>query len=289
MLYRIADNYLRLEGFESEYFERRMKAYEVPFDNGTSADITVTFINNECITVPAGKDFRRHDAWYWIDRGEEGYSAIKQFTKHRINMMHMDVDKECRNVTIEYVDLKDYLDITTDYMLYFALNDIFAFCQTVRNSTLLHSTAIAYKGESILFSAPSETGKSTQAGLWKKFYPEDVEYFNDDTPIIREQNGTLYAFGTPWSGKTEINLNIKAPLKAIICLKQAPENSIRRLSPIEATIRLLNETRKPVFENLMDKHMDILNNIITKTPVYELSCTISREAVDLVKNTLFKE
>lgn len=288
MLYRIAEYFLRLEGFESKYFERRMKAYEVP-DNGTSADISVTFKNNECIIVPAGKNFRRHDAWYWIDRGEDGFTAIKQVSEYHVNMMRADIDKECKNVVIEYVDLKDYFEITTDYMLYFALNDIFAFCQTVRSSTLLHSTAVCYKGRGILFSAPSETGKSTQAGLWKKYYPDDVLLFNDDTPIIRDINNSLYAFGTPWSGKTEINLNIKAPLAGIICLKQAPENSIRRLSPIEATIRLLNETRKPVFENLMDKHMDILNNIVSKTPIYELGCTISREAVDLVKNTLFKE
>lgn len=72
-------------------------------------------------------------------------------------------------------------------------------------------------------------------------------------------------------------------------LKQAQTNTIRKLSTVEAAVRLLNETRKPVFEALMDKHMEVLNNIITKTPVYELGCTISREAVDLVKDTLFQE
>ena len=42
-------------------------------------------------------------------------------------------------------------------------------------------------------------------------------------------------------------------------------------------------------EELMEKHMEIINNIISKTPIYELTCNISREAVDLVKDTVFPE
>ena len=35
--------------------------------------------------------------------------------------------------------------------------------------------------------------------------------------------------------------------------------------------------------------MELISRIITDTPIYELGCTISREAVDLVKDTLFQE
>ena len=289
MLYRIADLNLRLEGFESKYFERRMSSYRAE-NNCSVADISVNFKENNSILVPAGNDFRRFDAWYWIDRGEEGYTAIKQLSQHLANMMRIDIDRECKNVVIEYVDIKDYfVDVTTDYMLYYALNDAFAFCQTVRNAMLLHSASVSYKGNAVLFSAPSETGKSTHTGLWKKYYSDDVSLFNDDTPVIRKTDDSFVAYGTPWSGKTEINLNIKAPLRGIVFLKQAPENTIRRLSPIEAAINLLNQTRKPAFETLMDKHMDFINDLISNTPIYELGCTISREAVDLVKDTIFGE
>ncbi|MBQ4088068.1 MAG: hypothetical protein IJC78_07480 [Clostridia bacterium] len=289
MLYRIADEFLHVEGRESSYLKHRLNAYHVQVGGTVSADLNVTFKENQCIEVPAGKDFRRLDAWYWIDRGEEGYTAIKQFSKYRVNLVRVDIDKACRNATVEYVDIKDYLDVTTDYLLHFVLGDIMAFCQTVRGATVLHSAAVAYRGQAVLFSAPSETGKSTHTGLWKKFYPEDVILFNDDTPIIRNQGNQLYAFGTPWSGKTEINENIGAPLRAIVFLKQAKENSIRRLSTVEAAVRLVNETRKPVFEEMMKQHMQIIQNIIVNTPIYELSCNISKEAVDLVKETLFQE
>ncbi len=288
MIYKIAGVTLKIDGLNSSYIERRMKEYKIMDGGNQPADIHVHFKENNCIVVPAGRDFRRLDAWYWIDRNSEGYSAIKQFSKYRANIIRVDIDKQCRNVVVEYVDIKDHLDVTTDYLLHFVLGDIFAFCQTVHNATVLHSAAVAFKGQAVLFSAPSETGKSTHTGLWKQFYNEDVILFNDDTPVLRETNGTLAACGTPWSGKTEINENREFPLKAIVFLKQAQTNSIRKLTTVEAAVKLFNETRKPVFEQLMDKHMEIISNIILKTPVYELSCTISREAVDLVKDTLFQ-
>lgn len=288
-MYKIAGVIVRLEGLNSSYISHRMKNYKIEAGDNVSADLNIHFKENNCIVVPAGRDFRRLDAWYWIDRGSEGYSAVKQYSKYRATLIRADIDRQCKNAVIEYVDIKDHLDVTTDYLLHFVLGDIFAFCQTEHHAAVLHSAAVAYQGQAVLFSAPSETGKSTHAGLWKQFYGDDVTLFNDDTPVVRECDGSLFACGSPWSGKTEINENREYPLKGIVFLKQAQTNTIRKLSTVEAAVRLLNETRKPVFEALMDKHVEVLNNIITKTPVYELGCTISREAVDLVKDTLFQE
>lgn len=289
MIYRIANILIEIKGLQNEYLEHRLSAY-LETDTHTMPDISVTFKYNEDITVPAGKDFRRLDTWYWIDRGEEGYSAIKQNSRTRLTLNRMDFDKSCKNITIEYFDINGmYTDITTDRMLHLILGEAIAFCQTVRGNMVLHSAAASYKGQAMLFSAPSETGKSTHTSLWKKYYTDDVVLFNDDTPIILPEGDGLLACGTPWSGKTEINENMYFPLKAIVFLKQGKENSIRPLTTVETVIRLLNETKKPVFEDLMDKHMEIINNIISKTPVYELTCNISKEAVDLVKDTIFPE
>lgn len=287
MNYRIANILINIEGLQNEYLEHRLSAYYFP---GTHSmpDINVTFIYNENIEVPEGKDYHRLDTWYWIDRGEEGYSAIKQNSQTRITLNRMDFDKSCKNVTIEYFNIDGmYTDISTDRMLHLILGEAIAFCQTVRGNVVLHSAAASYKGQAMLFSAPSETGKSTHTSLWKKYYTDDVVLFNDDTPIILPDGDGLLACGTPWSGKTEINENMYFPLKAIVFLKQGKENSIRSLSTFETVVRLLNETRKPVFSELMDRHMEIIENIISKTPIYELTCNISKEAVDLVKNTIF--
>ena len=41
-----------------------------------------------------------------------------------------------------------------------------------RNSMILHCAYVEYQGEAILFSAPSETGKTTQANLWERWQME---------------------------------------------------------------------------------------------------------------------
>lgn len=289
MIYRIANNLIAIKGLQSEYLERRLSGY-LYTDTHAMPDITVTFKYNEDIKVPEGKDFHWLSTWYWIDRGDEGYSAIKQQQQTRLTLNRMDFDKNCENVTIEYFNIDGfYIDFSTDRMLHHVLGEAFSFCQTVKGNMLLHSAATSYKGKAVLFSASSGTGKSTHTGLWKKYYPDDVVLFNDDTPIIVNCEDKLYACGTPWSGKTEINENLIVPLSAIVFLKQGKENSIRSLSTIEKVVNFLDQTKKPIFESLIDKHMEFINNIIKNVPVYELTCDISKEAVDLVKNTIFTE
>ena len=98
-----------------------------------------------------------------------------------------------------------------------------------------------------------------------------------------------YAFGTPWAGKTQTNENICAPVRAIVFLKQAKENAIRRVSGGEAAFLVLQGSRKPLLEDLMSASLDVAAKLMEKVPAYELSCTISREAVDLVRSELFGE
>ena len=137
-----------------------------------------------------------------------------------------------------------------------------------------------------MFSAPSGTGKSTHSGLWKKYYSDDVTVINDDSPALRFMPNGIKVCGTPWSGKTDINTNISAPLKAIVMLQQKPENTIRRLSVDEAVFRLMNEVTRPAYNELFEITLNNIEKIISSVPVYLLGCNISKEAVDLVKDTV---
>ena len=116
-MYKIAGVIVRLEGLNSSYISHRMKNYKIEAGDNVSADLNIHFKENNCIVVPAGRDFRRLDAWYWIDRGSEGYSAVKQYSKYRATLIRADIDRQCKNAVIEYVDIKDHLDVTTDYLL----------------------------------------------------------------------------------------------------------------------------------------------------------------------------
>lgn len=142
---------------------------------------------------------------------------------------------------------------------------------------MLHSSCIEYKGKAYLFSAPSGTGKSTHTHLWLK-YLEGCRIINDDKPAIRIIDGMPYAFGTPWSGKTDENVNEGVPIGGI-CFLGRGENKIKRIPGIAALKPFMDQTVRPRDKALMDKMLETLNIILTKVPVYQMTCDMSEEAV----------
>ena len=159
--------------------------------------------------------------------------------------------------------------------------------QLAFGSMSFHASALSLDGEAYLFSAPSGTGKSTHAALWKQRFGERVEIINDDKPALRIEGGRCYVYGTPWSGKAWINRNVKAPLKALVFLKRGSANAMRRLDPREALARVLEQSLCMLTTGeQMGQMCDILDTVLKTAPVYELTCTIDEQAAQLVYDTV---
>lgn len=153
---------------------------------------------------------------------------------------------------------------------------------------ILHSSFISWRNNGIVFTAPSGTGKSTQADLWHQY--EGAEIYNGDRTIIRRIEGIYRGFGSPYAGSSGIYRNESAPIKAIIVLTQAPENQIERLNGKSAFLSLYKETLMNTWNpEYMSKMTDLLMDVVANIPIYHLACRPDQEAVELVKNTLFRE
>ncbi len=152
-----------------------------------------------------------------------------------------------------------------------------------QEAILIHSSSIKYKDYGILFSAPSGTGKSTQAKLWKQY--EDIIQINDDKNTLLEEDGELYIYGNPWSGKSVIDNNTKAKLTHLVFNYQNKENVIRKISKKEQMLLLLPQISNTSF--MYDKaKWDKLTTLLLQCDAFKLGCTISKEAVELVKKTI---
>jgi hypothetical protein len=146
---------------------------------------------------------------------------------------------------------------------------------------VIHASAVEYEGKGIIFTAPSGTGKSTQASLWKEHMGSKT--LNDDHPALRIVNSKPYVYGTPWSGSSPEALNGSAPLRAIFVLEQATQNSIQLLDKKESVSRLMARCFLPYFEcDLMNIAMRNLEKVINSTPVFLMKCRPDKEAVDMV-------
>lgn len=158
----------------------------------------------------------------------------------------------------------------------------------LKNVLSIHSSAIVYKEHGIIFSASSGTGKSTHTALWQKAFPNDVTLVNDDSPFIEISDQKIMLHGSPWAGASGLNENKSAPLKAIVFLQQAPENSIEKLPTIFALRYLLKQISIPFGKEMTDKVYTLLNLLLSAVPCYLLKCLPDTDAVMTVKKAVFE-
>ncbi|MBU5337257.1 hypothetical protein [Intestinibacter bartlettii] len=196
--------------------------------------------------------------------------AYTNFNKNNLNYVDVFIKRDFDNI-------KNTIDIFKLFMLdkLFSLNNII----------LLHSSYIKYKNKAILFTAPSGTGKSTQADLWNKY--EDAEIINGDKTAIQKVNGRWYAYGLPYAGSSDIFKNITTPISTIVVLRKGKENRIERLSLKEAFKYIYSETIINTWdEQFVNTAVDIILSIIRDIPVYLLSCLPNQDAVELLKSQI---
>ena len=150
----------------------------------------------------------------------------------------------------------------------------------------LHSSLVQRReGDAILFTAPSGTGKSTQAGLWEQFAGADT--LNGDRSMLRRVDGRWTAFGSPFAGTSGIYRNESAPVRALVVLRQAPENTIRRLPLAEAFRAIYSESVLPRWHTEAHQRViSLVTEIVSELPVYLLACTPDERPVTLLRNTL---
>lgn len=184
-------------------------------------------------------------------------------------------------ITEEQLDQKQhaYPHLSRGDCEYFFLGCDFYTALLDFHGCMIHASAVTVDGQAYLFSAPCGTGKSTHTSLWRRYLGEKAEILNDDKPAVRQEDGRLWVYGTPFSGKSDLNVNKKAPLKAICMLSQGRENVIRRLTPAEALPLLMQQTVRPSAAVRMDNLLARLDEILRGVPVYHMACTISEEAV----------
>ncbi len=146
------------------------------------------------------------------------------------------------------------------------------------NGIMIHSSAVVLDGKAYLFTAPCGTGKSTHTSLWLREFGERAFILNDDKPAVRLENGVFYAYGTPWSGKTDQSANCRVEVGGICILERGEKNEISRVTGKTAILGLFSQTVRPKNEEFMNKVIDLLSMLIDTVPIWQLHCTISPEA-----------
>lgn len=284
--YCIAGLSVSVENINHPFFLRRMEKYRAKDPVGLP-DLKISFSEPTEIFEPEGTFIGQRMGYRtYLKSKEGGYVNFDRLENTENRTALMTADPDFREVQAEIRDVEMLGGAPIDVRCFNMTGEIFRMALTLHRGLVVHSSSIAFDGEGILFSAPSGTGKSTHTGLWKQCFGDRVIVVNDDSPAVTIADGEAYIHGTPWSGKTEINENMRVPLRAVVFLEQAKENRITELKPQEAVFRLLREIAVYPYRDMADIALETADRLLRQIPCYLLGCRPDEEAVQTVKNTL---
>lgn len=284
--YRIINKILEVRG------EREIPLfYEFKVENPEQeSDIFIEFYEQE---------YYFHQ-WYGVDYccAEKEYPHL--FLSHGESGVRMMADAEYKHLIIEGVQksLSGAMELL--------LTGFYSWLSR-RGYLLTHASLIEYQGETVMFSASSGVGKTTQAELWKKF--KGAEILNGDKVVLEgndinlnyTQNldvlkgkGTnqkqVVAWGSPWRGSSPYAQNRCAELKGIILLEQGQKNQIRKLGREESIAKFFPHVFYPSWDKKsVDGMMFVLEQVLEQVPIYSLICKPDEEAVQITYEAVWKQ
>lgn len=263
------DNFLL---FETEAEESVDYIYQMEIEKDCSADDFIGASSRKPAAV-------REDLLIFCD-GNRETRLLKAGGRDSCYARYREVSGTEAIITV-YDDFWPMSDLDTVFSSLFALEKRLL----AKDGLILHCACVEYGGAAILFSGPSGIGKSTQASLWGTY--QDAPCINGDRILLQKRDNTWYAYGWPVCGSSGICRNKTLPVRAIVMLSQAQENTLASSGQTEVFAALYSQITVNRWNPVaVCRVMDQIEVLVRDIPVYHLGCTISREAVELLQREL---
>jgi hypothetical protein len=141
-------------------------------------------------------------------------------------------------------------------------------------------------GRGFLFLGMSGAGKTTTARLWIR--NPGVTVLSDDRIILRQRDGKLWMYGTPWHGDGELSSASSAPVTRILLLARGETNEIAPLRKAETVARLMACSFVPFFSpDGLDFTLGFLEQAAQAIPCVEFRFVPDERAVEFVRGMDF--
>jgi hypothetical protein len=191
---------------------------------------------------------------------------------------YLDIDSLDLSSELDTTELKNYL--------YAFHREAFFLGVLYQDGISIHSASILYRDGGIVFSAPSNTGKSTHTKMWNEQYHTPI--LDGDVTVCRWLHGEIYIYGLPWAGTSGLYLNKRAVLEVVVFLRQGPKNEVLELSEYEAFQQLFSRSFTPLWDAvLLQQRRKVTETILSKiNQIYLLECLPNYDAVEDIKRVI---
>ena len=148
----------------------------------------------------------------------------------------------------------------------------------------VHALGVADEdGSGYLFLGHSGAGKSTTARLWKQ--QSGVRLLSDDRIILREQNGRILMYGTPWHGDAGVASADSAVLSAIFLLEQSPVHELKAISQTKAAAELFARAFVPHYlKDSIQFSLDFADQVTSSVPSSVFRFAPTPDAVEVIRH-----
>lgn len=199
---------------------------------------------------------------------------------------HDTANRPCLIYSVDdsWTDISVVLDRTGTYGRYAFeyLGKIIPYSFLRFQALIFHGTLLEYGGKGIILAAPSGTGKTTHAHIWRDSYRALI--LNGDRSLCRKKNGNWTGYGMPWCGSSGEYINREVPVRAIVVLQQWGANEVLRMPAAQGFQIIYENLLLPAWNKQeIDRGLDLFDDMLSKTPVFLLRCRPEKEAADLLK------
>lgn len=176
---------------------------------------------------------------------------------------------------------KEGASTAIDPFIYPLFNIMLSRIANRRGAMLIHCSLIEYNGEGYLFTAPSGTGKSTMARIWRDNIGATI--INDDMLfLVPQADNTVIGYNIPMSYYIDRPKSVR--LKAMHLIFQSPTNVVKHLGGAEATMRILgNSIFQSTSKEQVGRQIAIVNKICTIVNIYEVGF---KPDADIIQNII---
>ena len=198
---------------------------------------------------------------------------------------HYDLDNRLISITGER-HLLDPDNVKLNLLNQLIAVAYYSACKTKYNANppamLVHACGILRNGRAMVFTGPSEIGKTTVARLMGNAHGE---VFSDEMLLMSHpgSNGNgVYIQNVPILGEFLPGRNFSAPLSCILLLKQNHRTAYNYLDKAEAYLRFIRQIIAPSCVGNYDKKTayslmaDFSSAIVRSIPVYELEFNLDK-------------
>ena len=279
----------------SAIWEKSKESYS-PFEISASSDDEVLFtirLHDRCdklqtmeLVYSNAQDVEPGYVLHDIYRGPEGhYFEFTQPGSDCVNgKLRISDNLKTAEMSLHGTGIEQWLTFTV------CMNFCFLLASSSQMTLFFHASCVKYKGKAYLFLGKSGTGKSTHSRMWQEAL-DDVLLMNDDHPVLRiGEDGTVTAYGSPWSGKTRCYKSVSAPVGGVIRISRAPYNKARRLSMVEAYASIMTSCSGITWERKMADDRDrTMQGIIGRVPCWVMECLPDNEAARVCSAAVVEE